>query len=166
MAQLIVLAREGALERAGGILRRLVGAIAGGIQGVVDRVAQVVGDVGQAVRGIVGVGQIRAIGLGDLRHLADVVVGEGGDDVVGRSRALGVGAHGAREQPAARVVGHIGDGAVGVLRPGNAAVEVVADVGGALAERVGDLVEITEGVTRTAHGSTAGGIGRLIIGVA
>ncbi len=96
---------QGTGQRPLGIEYLLAQLIAHRIQLVVDAVAQAVLDVGQAMRGVVGVADGALIGEGDLGQLADAVV-----VVLGPFLADGAGG-----QPATRGVAEGGDHAIGVF---------------------------------------------------
>src|SRR6202012_4501812 len=103
--------------------------------------------------GIVGIGDIDAIRIGDLVHRAGGVVVDGGGGTAG---AAGV-------QPAARGVGQVGEDVVAVLRADQAAVLVVGHHGADMAQGVGDLVEVASAVTCTADGAAAGFVGGQVV---
>ncbi|EFF45250.1 hypothetical protein XAUB_06420 [Xanthomonas citri pv. aurantifolii str. ICPB 11122] len=141
LAELVVDTRERALQCARGIGGVFLDAIAGIVQRVVDGIACVVGDVGQPMRRIVGEGGERAIGLGDLLDQAGGPIVDARDAVIGLAGRISA-THLGGGQPTARVIGVVGDDAVGVLDGQRTACAVVGEVFGGLAEGVGDFPSV------------------------
>ncbi len=165
LAELVVDPRQRALERARRVLGVFLDPVAGVVQRVVQRVAGVVGDIGQAVCRVVGEGGERAI---RLRHLLDQTgrpVVDQGDAVVALAAVVAT-ADLAGGEPATRVVGVVGDGAVGVLHRQHAAGAVVGQVFGHLAQSVGDFPEVALAMRASRRRRSAGRIVGWVIGVA
>ncbi|TCV77437.1 hypothetical protein, partial [Sulfurirhabdus autotrophica] len=111
-------------------------AVAHGVQGVVDVVELDVGDTGQAMGVIIGVGEVAAIGQGDAGELTNVVV------VV----TSGLAANGFAFEPATGPVAERGGDAVGVNYCKWVAIAIVGRDGGGLAQGVAEGVEVTSAV--------------------
>ncbi len=165
LAELVVHARERALQRGGRVLGVFLDAIAGVVQRVVDGIARVVGDIGQPMRRIVGEGSERAIGLGDLPDQAGGPVVDAGDAVIGLAGRIGP-AHLAGGQPTARVIGVVGDDAIGVLDGQRTACAVVGEVFGGLAEGVGDFPSVAFAMRARTRRCRATGVVGKVVGVA
>ena len=115
-------------------------AVAQRVQTVVLAVAQVVGDGDQPVRGIVAVVELFAAGQADMDRLAGGVIVDG----------RGLVAFGARQQPAARMVGQFGDAAVGIDDFQRMAVPVVGGDAGRVAQGIGDGGQVAFAVVTVA----------------
>lgn len=131
LAELVVNARERALQGARRIAGVFLDAIAGVVQCVVGGIARVVGDVGQSMCSVVGEGSERAIGLCDPLDQAGGPIVDAGNAVIGLDGRV-ASAHLGGGQPTARVVGVIGDDAISVLDGQRAACAVVGQVFGGL----------------------------------
>ena len=138
LPELVVDARQGAGQHAVRVARGFGGAVAGVVQCVVKRVAGAIRNVGQAMRGVIGVLGVTAV---RLRHPLDQTGRPVVDQciaILGRQSAL----HRARGQPAARVVGHLSDDAIGVLDLRRSSGTVIGQDLGNLPQRVCRLPQV------------------------
>ncbi len=137
---LVVDPGPGTAQGPAGILHVFADAIAEGIQGIVNAIAEIVLQGNRPMRGVVGVAQGRAIRQRRAEEIARCIVVEGGGLPIDR----------ARDEPPAGVIGELGQGAVGIADRERPAMGVAGGDLGRVAQGVGDGDQIARRIVGVA----------------